>query len=352
MKERTQEEFLKVMLNNLSNTEDKSPNSFSYDILSATAIIFEEGQRVILELFKKFNVDNLEDEELETRVLQIAGLMRKQATQSSGYITVTGVPKTLIPRDTIFYAGDVEFTISKDYEIPESGNIKVKVTSKDFGGDANVLPRAIDKAKPYIQGISDISNEQEIINGYDEESDDDLRERYYEKLLNPPKAGNPAHYKLWATEVDGIWNAKVFRTWAGGGTVKVVVIGLNRKAVGKDLLDKVKNHILKEAPIRYESLTVESATTKKISVDVDVRLTQNANLIDVKADIKKRIGQYLYDISFKQNFVSYAKIGAEILKVNGVADYSDLKLNKTMKNVKMAETEVPELEIVEVNIIE
>ena len=47
MRTRTQEEFLKTMLNNLSNTEDKSPNSFSYDILSAAAIIFEDGQRAV-----------------------------------------------------------------------------------------------------------------------------------------------------------------------------------------------------------------------------------------------------------------------------------------------------------------
>lgn len=344
MQEKTQEEFLQSMLSNLSNTEDKTPNSFSYDILSAAAIVFEDFQRVILELFKKFDVMNLEDEELDARVLQIAGIKRKQATQSVGEVTITGLPKTVIPKETVFLAGSLEFRIDRDYIIPDTGNITVKVKSVGYGGDANVLPNAIDKSNPQIIGVDNISNAKEINNGYDQETDDDLRERYLEKLLHPPKAGNPAHYKLWATEVDGIWNAKVFRTWQGGGTVKVVVIGLNRKAVGPDLIEKVKKHILEEAPIRYENLTVESATTKKVKVDVKIKLTQNANLIEVKEEIKDRIEKYFYSISFKENIVSYAKVGAEILKVPGVADYDDLKLNGSLGNVELKETEVPALE--------
>lgn len=344
MQEKSQEEFLQSMLSNLSNTEDKTPNSFSYDILSAAAIVFEDFQRVILELFKKFDVMNLEDEELDARVLQIAGIKRKQATQSTGEVTITGAPNTVIPKETVFLAGSLEFRIDQDYVIPDTGNITIKVKSVTYGGDANVLPNTIDKSNPQIMGVDNISNAKDINNGYDQETDDDLRERYLEKLLHPPKAGNPAHYKLWATEVDGIWNAKVFRTWQGGGTVKVVVIGLNRKAVGPDLIEKVKKHILEEAPIRYESLTVESATTKKVKVDVKIKLTQNANLIEVKEEIKDRIEKYFYSISFKENIVSCAKVGAEILKVPGVADYDDLKLNGSMGNVEMKETEVPELE--------
>lgn len=344
MQEKSQEEFLQSMLSNLSNTEDKTPNSFSYDILSAAAIVFEDFQRVILELFKKFDVMNLENEELDARVLQIAGIKRKQATQSTGEVTITGAPNTVIPKETVFLAGSLEFRIDQDYVIPDTGNITIKVKSVSYGGDANVLPNAIDKSNPQILGVDNISNAKEINNGYDQETDDDLRERYLEKLLHPPKAGNPAHYKLWATEVDGIWNAKVFRTWQGGGTVKVVVIGLNRKAVGPDLIEKVKKHILEEAPIRYESLTVESATTKKVKVDVKIKLTQNANLIEVKEEIKDRIEKYFYSISFKENIVSYAKVGAEILKVPGVADYDDLKLNGNIGNVELKETEVPELE--------
>lgn len=344
----THKDFLDSMLANLNNTEDKTPNSFSYDILSAAAIVDVDLQDLILELFDKFDVQNLEGEDLESRVYQIAGVQRKQATRSTGKVLVTGTKGTPIPKETVFLAGDIGFTIDKDYVIPETGSLEVDVTSIDFGGVANVVPGSITKAEPSISGVEDITNLKEIQNGYDAETDDDLRERYLDKLVNPPKAGNPSHYKLWATEVDGIWSAKVFRTWQGGGTVRVVVIGLDRKTVGQDLLNKVRAHILEEAPIRYEGLTVESAVAKKIDIKMTLKVAKNANLIQVKEAIKGAIEKYFYKISFKETYASQAQIGAEVLKIEGVEDYSDL----VVAGAKMTETEVPELGSLEVNTLE
>lgn len=344
----TQKDFLDSMLANLSNTEDKTPNSFSYDILSAAAIVGEFLQGKVLELFDKFDVQKLEGEDLESRVYQIAGVQRKRATRSKGTILVTGAKGTQIPKDTLFYAGEVGFTINKDYVIPETGSLEVDVTSIDFGGVANVVPGSISRVEPKIGGITDITNPQEIRNGYDAETDDDLRERYLEKLTNPPKAGNPAHYKLWATEVDGIWSAKVFRTWQGGGTVRVVVIGLDRKTVGPELLEKVRAHILEEAPIRYEGLTVESAKAKKMDIKMTLKLAKNADLIQVKESIRGAIEAYFYKISFRETYASQAQIGAEVLKIEGVEDYTDL----VVTGAKMTETEVPELGSLEVSTLE
>lgn len=344
----THKDFLDSMLANLSNTEDKSPNSFSYDILSAAAIVDVDLQDLILELFDKFDVQNLEGEDLESRVYQIAGIQRKLATRSTGKVLVTGISGTPIPKDTLFFAGEVGFSLDRDYTIPEAGSLEVQVTSLDFGGVANVVPGSITKTVPIIGGINDITNPQEIRNGYDAETDDDLRERYLEKLTNPPKAGNPAHYKLWATEVDGIWAAKVFRTWQGGGTVRVVVIGLDRKTVGPELLDKVRVHILEEAPIRYEGLTVESAKAKKMDIKMNLKLEKNADLIQVKESIREAINAYFYKISFRETYASQAQIGAEVLKIEGVEDYTDL----VVTGAKMEETEVPELGSLEVSTLE
>ena len=348
IKERTQKEFLNIMLNNLKNTEDKTPNSFSYDALSSTSIVFRYFQDIVLELFKKFDVMNLEGEELDTRALQIAGLTRKKPTFASGKVRVTGEVGSVIPKDTIFLADDIEYISNKEYVIGQDGSVDVYVTCTTPGSMGNIIAGGINDMKKKIIGINNITNLEEFHNGYDLEPDGDLIERYLDVLTNPPKAGNPAHYKLWATEVDGVWDAKVFRTWQGGGTVKVVVIGLNRKAVGLELIEKVKKHIFEQAPIRYEDLTVESATTKKVKVNVKIKITKNSNLINIKENIKNRIDKYFYDISFKENIISYARLGAEILKVEGVEDYDELKINGNIGNLAMTETEIPELESLEV----
>ena len=80
--EMDQQAYLDRMLGALRNTEDKSPNSFSYDNLSAVAFLAEDIHRLIVYLSEQFDIDNLEGQDLETRVYQIAGLTRKQPLPS------------------------------------------------------------------------------------------------------------------------------------------------------------------------------------------------------------------------------------------------------------------------------
>ena len=93
--------------------------------------------------------------------------------------------------------------------------IYVKVEALRIGPYGDVDKNTIKISKDYIKGIESVTNPTDFTNGYGEESDDDLRERYYSYLQDPPKAGNPAHYRLWAEEVDGVGYAKVYRTWKG-----------------------------------------------------------------------------------------------------------------------------------------
>lgn len=348
MKEKTHEDFLNKMLVNLNNMEDTSPNSFSYDILSSASIVFQDIQLDILELRDMFNVENLEDEDLDKRVFDIAAVVRKQATKATGEVLVTGDVGVHIPKDSIFLAGETEFVCLDDYTIPDGGVVVVKVECTVAGVDGDVIPKSINKLKDSIEGVVDIYNPNEFVNGYEAETDDDLRERYYDKLMNPPQSGNPAHYKLWATEVDGIGNAKVFRTWNGPSTVKVIVLGIDRKAVDGEMVQRVKEHIMQEAPLRYENLTVESAVEKSIEISFKLSILNGYDFEDIKDAIKTEIETYLYSIAFKQDFVSYAKIGGAILSVDGVSDYSNLKINNGTSNVILLENEVAELGVLEV----
>lgn len=350
IQQRTHEEFLQTMLANLANTEDKTPNSFSYDILSSTAIVFKYMQSTIIDLLKLFDVDNLNGSDLDMRVLQIAGLERKQSTRSTGIVTVTGEPGTEIKEGALFLADELEFTADKTVTIPEGGVVDLWVTSEIYGAAANVISGAITKTEPRIAGITDITNRNPIENGYSEESDPDLRERYYDVLLNPPRGGNPAHYKLWATEVDGIWDAKVFRTWKGPSTVRVVLVGLDRKKIDARMIERVKEHIIEEAPIAYENLTVESAKIKKIDVKLTAIADDTVDVQGMKDGVKEKLDEYFFSISFRQSFVSLAKVGKTILDIDTIHDYEDLTLNGAAENVELADDEIPDIGEIDVTI--
>lgn len=349
--EKTQEEFLKMMLDNLANTEDKTPNSFSYDALSSAAIVFRYFQEIILELFKKFDVTNLEGEELDTRALQIAGLTRKEPTYATGLVRINGEEGTFIPKGTVFLADEKEYRSIDDYTVSNLGYVDVRVKAGILGSDGNVSIGEINKLKHQIPGVSKVTNEDDLHNGYDLEQDGDLIERYLYTLANPPKAGNPSHYKLWATEVDGVWDAKVFRTWKGPSTVRVVVVGLDRKKLDDYMIEKIKNHIMEEAPITYADLTVESAKTKPVNIKVSV-YSKSANKEQLQRDITDVVDKYLYSISFRESYVSMAKVGKLILSLDNVLDYKDLALNGKTGNIKLADDEIPDFTNVEVSLIE
>lgn len=346
--EMDQQAYLDRMLGALRNTEDKSPNSFSYDNLSAVAFLAEDIHRLIAYLAEQFDIENIEGRDLETRIYQIAGLTRKQPTIAHGLAKAEGQPGARIPKGTLLKAGSTDYTTRDDYVIMEDGTTKIEFFALASGGEGNLSRGIVLKPSPRPMGLTKITTIAEVNNGYDMESDDDFRERFYDKLQNPPKAGNPSHYKLWAEEIDGIGGAKVFRTWKGPSTVKVVVVGMDRKGVDADMIKTVKDHIMLEAPIHWEDLTVESA--KEIPMEVKLKLTIQPGfaLEDVKRDMTEAIDEYLYTVAFSQSFVSFAKVGGHILATPGVKDYEDLTINGKADNLVLADTDVATLSGIEV----
>lgn len=338
---KTHEEYLDLMLNGLENTKDKTPNSFSYDVLSAAGILFVEFARRFDELAKKFDVDNLEGLELEKRVFQITGLKRKQATYARGIIKITGTVGTVIDEGKIFQTelGE-EFRTLERAVIGDKGEIDVKVEALRIGPFGDVDKDTIKISKDYIKGIESVTNPVDFTNGYGEESDDDLRERYYSYLQDPPKAGNPAHYRLWAEEVDGVGYAKVYRTWKGPSTVKVVIIDIERKGADSDLVEKVRSHIMEEAPIHWENLTVVSAKEKPIDVAGKIEVRNGYSKSEVIENIKDKITAYLAEVAFKKSYVSFAKVAHAILESEGLVDFDDLRINGTYDNIDLADEEV------------
>ena len=56
-----------------------------------------------------------------------------------------------------------------------------------------------------------------ITSGTDEETDENLRARFYAQVQAPSTSGNANNYKEWALKVANVGNAKVFPLWDGAG---------------------------------------------------------------------------------------------------------------------------------------
>lgn len=353
----SQDEILNKILSNISDEYLKIAGTFTYDFSAAVSILAREYEGEIEKIWQFFNVDNLEGDSLELRTKQLKGITRKSGTHAVGELTVTG--------NGIVTAGDLfETTNAVQFRATETKNVvdiaTIKIEAVKVGEIGNVGAGSITLMPVTIQGIKTVTNDKATYDGFEAESDDSLRERYYIAVRTPATSGNIYHYKQWAREIVGVGDCKVFPLWNGKNTVKVVVIDSNRQPASEELVKKVQDYIdprgeddatwgagYGTAPIGAYC-TIKSATAKEIIIDVKVVKDSDVTLEELKTRLEKNIINFLKEVAFQKEYVSYSLIADTVLKTTGVAEWIELTLNGGTNNVILGTEEVATLKSVSV----
>lgn len=339
------------MLININDDYEKSPGNLPYDLSRSFAIEEAKLYTALSLLASMVDIDNLTGDDLTKYVLQRRGIIRKPSNKSNGVVTVTGNGPINIG-DLFETVSGTQFKAIEDVAVTTSSNVNIEAVIA--GSSGNVGANTITQMPITLTGITAVNNLLGTEDGYEEETDNSLRDRYYLEIRKPPTSGNIYHYMSWAKEVTGCGDAKVFPLWNGDNTVKVVIINSDKLPANLDLIDRVQAYIdpgisgngSGEAPIGAYC-TVVSATAKQITVSVELTKVINYTDADVVANITSKITKYLQDIAFEQDYVSYAKIGSLVLESEGVNDWSDLQLNSGTTNISVGSTEVATLLLVE-----
>jgi uncharacterized phage protein gp47/JayE len=337
----TREVIQERMLSNISNEYDKTEGSFFYDVIKPVAIELENKYKKDEEISSKLSIENLEGDELTQRVKELTGIERKLATYATTTVIVNGSEGALINVGDKIASETVNFIFQENKTIDSSGRATVLVKCEEAGSIGNVPVGAIKYFPITIPGLVSVTNPNAVTNGYDEETDESLRQRYYERIRTPATSGNKYHYKNWAKEVTGVGDAKVFPLWNGNGTVKVAIINSNKRAADTSLVNLVANHIEENRPIGA-NVTVVSATEKPINISATLVIdTKKYTLNQVQADIESNLVEYFKEIAFTSNYISYASIGNIIFNTEGVIDYTELLINGASLNILLQDEEVP-----------
>lgn len=327
------------LLSNVDNTYDKTEGTFFYDALKPVSIEAEKVYVIADGILDKSFADTATGKDLDRKVKEV-GLSRKLTTKSYGIVTITGLKDAVIKKGEKVASDSINFIFTEDAVIPESKTIDIKVECEKYGVAGNVPQGAIKFFPKTLEGLQTVINTGAFNNGYDEETNESLRERYYTKVRTPATSGNVYHYLNWSKEVTGVGDARVLPLWNGNGTVKVIIINSNKTGADSTLVSNVTNHIEDERPIGA-TVTVTSAVEKSININVALSIDAiNVTQANVITAIGNNIKDYLKKIAFKQNYVSYAQIGSIILETTGVIDYSNLKVNSGIINISIADTEV------------
>lgn len=342
----TKDEILSRLLSDISDEFDKGVGSFFYDVTKPASEEFEVAYARLGEILKNGFALTASGEYLDFKAAE-QGITRKSGVASQVVVTITGTPGSVISVGDKVASDNLIFSAIENKEINESGTADVTVICDTVGTVGNIPTGSINRFPVTLSGIVSVTNNEPATGGFNEETDDELRDRYFEKVSLPATSGSKYHYIQWAKEINGVGDAKCLPLWNGNGTVKVIIINSEKGVASDELIDEVKNHIEENRPIGAE-VTVESAEPLTIDVSVSLTLATGARLETAKEKITESITNYLRKNTFAISYISYAQIGGCILACDEIVDYSDLKLNNDTQNITVSETQVPVLGVVTV----
>lgn len=337
----TELEIHNRMLTKISDEYDKTDGSFIYDATRPPSIEFAQIQGDISTVESKLDIQNLKEDELSRFVYTRTGIIRKSATYATSILKIVGNAGTRITQgDLTSTPSGALYEFIESVVIDNTGVINAKVICQSSGAVGNTPANTITILPISIDGVISVTNDNAVTNGYDAETDDDLRLRYFDKLQRPGKAGNKYHFEEWAKSVVGVGDARCVPRYNGPLSVKVIIIDSNGLPGSTELVTTTRKLIESEMSFGVEDLSVIGAVAVPINLSVTLRILSSADSAIVTARIKANIKEYLKELAFQSDRVSYAKIGALIIETNGVADYENLLVNGATANVEILDDQV------------
>lgn len=336
---------------------DVTEGSVAWDFTRPTA---KEKSRMVnfnlVELIKNMfpmwaysdNLDNL----AYTR-----GITRKPAVAATGELTITGKIGTIIPDGFIFSTeSDLEsaavlfqtvgtHTIDGD---DDPATITIPIQAVNAGHEGNVAAGKITLLSKPIKEIQTVKNKQPTTGGVDIEDDEALRQRIieYDQQQGVSYVGSITDYRRWCMEVTGVGSVRVIPVDDGSGVVTLVVIDANSQPASEELCEEIYNHIMSPddpeqriAPVNSKLVVVPPETiTVKISATVT---TENGVGIEaIRTDFYEELLEY-YKTAMAQGIVRINEVSAILIDINGVADFTGLKLNGSTNNISVGDNKMP-----------
>ena len=329
----TYEVIKQRILDNINIDIDKREGSFTSNMVSALAEELAKAYISMGDILSLGFIDDTFDTFLDKRVSEF-GVYRKEGVKATGEIKVEGKEGATITNGTLIKANDLYCTVLNDIELPTDDVLYVE--ANEVGYKYNLLANTEFELVEKNDKVTKLVNETNFSKGVDVESDEDLRKRFVKVVNNPSTSGNKAHYEEWALEVDGVGRAIVYPLHNGNGTVKVMIIGNDNKAVSEDIINNCKLHIEENMPIGCQ-LTVTTPSLLNITIKANIELKEGYDIEDVKTDFESRLNEYLKDITTE---LTYSKVYGLLVNHVGVEDVTSFTVNDSNVNISISEDKI------------
>ena len=341
----TYEVIMQQMLDRVPDSFDKREGSIIFDALAPAAAELAQMYIGLDVVLNQTFADTATEKYLDKRCAE-RGIVRKAAT--CAVVKGTFMPESIDVLGKRFSCGLYNYIVT---EATETAGVYL-LECETCGEAPNAVTGRLIPID-YIPGLqsAEIEDPPEQGNyGENAESDDSLRERYFENVRNQAFGGNIADYRAKVMAINGVGGVKVTPVWNGGGTVKLTVIASDDQNNDADLVRSVQETIDAIAPIGHV-VTVEGVKVRPIDIVTNITYETAETTWDfdsAKGQIVEAVTAYFNELAKTWDekdslSVRISGIEQKILDCPGIIDVQHTKLDGSESNIYLEADEIPVL---------
>lgn len=342
--------LMESALDNVPDNLDKREGSIIYDALAPACYELAEYYMELKKILENTFASTASNEYLDLRAAD-QGLTRyaaSYAVKRGDFLTSSGNP-AVIPIGSRFSV--ISDTLNLNYAVTEAYRDEFgavvpgayRMTCEEIGTQGNSYTGPLIPIT-FISSLKTATLSDLLVPARDEETDDELRNRYFLAVNDKPFGGNLAQYDEELKGIDGVGEVQVYPVWNGGGSVKLSIIDAEYNIITNDFIATLQNMIdptpqgigIGLAPIGH-IVTVTTPTEKILNITATVALESGYTLGQVTPLIEDAIESYLLglreiwgisdDLNNYALTVYIARINAAVLGVAGIANIIGTTIN-------------------------
>ena len=344
----TYEAILARALSKVATNVDKREGSL---VMNAIAPVSAEHANIYIlldSIIRNGYVDTADIREYVVYRCRERGIIPYEATQA----TLKGKFNMQIPLGSRFSHDELNYTAKAFMEMAE-GYYYYQMECETAGEIGN-------KSFGELTSIEYISKDLEgeltelLIPAEDEESIESLKERYFNSFDRNPFGGNKQDYKNKTKALGGVGGCVVIPVWAGGGTVKLIIVDSEYNVATPILVASVQEQIdpspqgegIGIAPIGH-TVTVTTPEELIVNVQATITLIEGHSWSQIQPKIEETLEAYFLELRKGWEdgnvVVRISQIENRILNLEGVLDITDTQLNGVSSNLPVEQEKLPVL---------
>ena len=343
---------------------DKREGSIIYDALAPACYVLAGYYMQLYQVVKNSFAVTATGEWLDQRVKE-SGITRREATAAVKRADFTddagqaAVVRIGTRWSTVSSTNPITYRVTAQYEqngSPVAGAYELTCETLGTIGQEYTGPII---PVDFVKGVAAATMSTTLIPGRDAETDDELRERYFEEMSAKAFGGNISDYRNKTREIIGVGDLQIYPVWNGGGTVKLSIVDTAFRAASNEFVQEVQKLIdpvnasgvqgdgLGIAPIDHK-VTVVAPEEVTVNITASIVLQVPYEVGQVQPAVEQAIEAYMvelrHDWATPNEFNEYAlsvyasRITAAIVGVPGISNVTNVRLNGTAADITLQQT--------------